>query len=117
MSLAKTHKEWEKPLVDLEDTIRRLKEVAVKESDPVKRARYEGEAAKTEEARDKYIRLMYANLGDWEKVRVARAEKRPYTLDTFRRSSTISSSFRATEKGLRIRRLLAAWPRSTTDPS
>ena len=81
MSLAKTHKEWEKPLVDLEDTIRRLKEVAVKESDPVKRARYEGEAAKTEEARDKYIRLMYANLGDWEKVLVARAEKRPYTLD------------------------------------
>jgi len=81
MSLAKTHKEWEKPLVDLEDTIRWLRAVAGEEAVPVKRARYEGEAAKTEEARDRYIRLMYANLGDWEKVLVARAEKRPYTLD------------------------------------
>ena len=78
---AKTHKEWEKPLVELEDNIAKLKEAARKEADPIKKATYEEKATKYQEQCDRYVKLMYANLGDWEKVLVARAEKRPYTLD------------------------------------
>jgi len=78
---AKTHKEWEKPLVELEDNIAKLKEAARKEADPQKKQTYEEKATKYQEQCDRYVKLMYANLGDWEKVLVARAERRPYTLD------------------------------------
>jgi acetyl-CoA carboxylase carboxyl transferase subunit alpha len=78
---AKTHKEWEKPLIELEENISKLKEAARKELDPAKKAIYEEKVGKYQEQCDRYVRLMYANLGDWEKVLVARAEKRPYTLD------------------------------------
>lgn len=79
--VAKTHKEWERPLTELEDTIAKLSEAARKENDPTKKANYESKVATYREQCDRYVRLMYANLGDWEKVLVARAEKRPYTLD------------------------------------
>jgi acetyl-CoA carboxylase carboxyl transferase subunit alpha len=79
--MAKTHKEWERPLVELEENIAKLKEVARRETDPAKQERHERDIAKFEEGRDRYIDLMYANLGPWEKVLVARAERRPYTLD------------------------------------
>lgn len=79
--MAKTHKEWEKPLIDLEENITRLYEVAKKQKDPVERDRLETQAHGFEERRDRYIDVMYANLGPWEKVLVARAERRPYTLD------------------------------------
>jgi acetyl-CoA carboxylase carboxyl transferase subunit alpha len=80
-SVPKTHKEWERPLLELEDTISKLSEAARRESDPVKKANYEEKVATYREQCDRYVKLMYANLGDWEKVLVARAEKRPYTLD------------------------------------
>ncbi|MDX2066236.1 MAG: acetyl-CoA carboxylase carboxyltransferase subunit alpha [Fimbriimonadaceae bacterium] len=80
-TIAKTHKEWEKPLTELEDTIGKLREAARKEADLDKRAGYEEKADRYQEQAAKYVELMYANLGDWENVLVARAEKRPYTLD------------------------------------
>lgn len=79
--MAKTHKEWEKPLTDLEENIAKLKEIHRKEQDPGRKEHYAQEIGKFEEGRDRYIRVMYSNLGPWEKVLVARAEKRPYTLD------------------------------------
>jgi len=79
--MAKTHKEWEKPLTDLEENIAKLKEVARKETDPAKQEAYARDIARFEEGRDRYLTVMYSNLGAWEKVLVARAEKRPYTLD------------------------------------
>ncbi len=78
---AKTHKEWEKPLLELEDTIAKLREAARREADPVKQANYIEKAETYQEQCNRYVKLMYSNLGDWEKVLVARAEKRPYTLD------------------------------------
>lgn len=78
---AKTHKEWEKPLLELEDTIAKLREAARREPDPVKQANYIEKAETYQEQCNRYVKLMYSNLGDWEKVLVARAEKRPYTLD------------------------------------
>ena len=77
----KTHKEWEKPLLDLEDGIAKLKEVARRERDDEKRTTIEARIAEFETRRDEYLHILYKKLGPWEKVLVARAEKRPYTLD------------------------------------
>ena len=73
--------EWERPLRELETGITRLKELAIKEGDDAKRAAQETKILELEEGRDRYIEIMYSNLGPWEKVLVARADKRPYTLD------------------------------------
>lgn len=73
--------EWERPLRELEVGIAKLKELATKESDESKRAVQEAKIVELEEGRDRYIEIMYSNLGPWEKVLVARADKRPYTLD------------------------------------
>ena len=79
--MSKTHKEWERPLMELEDGILKLKELAKKEQDPVKKRTQEARIADYEARRDRYVEVMYANLGPWEKVLVARADRRPYTLD------------------------------------
>jgi len=77
---AKSWKEWEKPLLELEDALAKLKEAA-KTAAPAERAGIEAKVEEFEHRRDHYIDVMYSRLGPWEKVLVARAEKRPYTLD------------------------------------
>lgn len=77
---AKTWKEWEKPLLDLEENLVKLKEMA-KVSEPAKREDIERRIVDFERRRDNYLHVMYSRLGPWEKVLVARAERRPYTLD------------------------------------
>jgi acetyl-CoA carboxylase carboxyl transferase subunit alpha len=67
--------------MELEDGILKLKELARKQQDPVEKEKLEAKIADYETRRDRYIDVMYANLGPWEKVLVARAERRPYTLD------------------------------------
>lgn len=79
--MAKTWKEWERPLIELEDSLAKLKQVALREQDPTRKAQLEAEIAGYERRRDNYIDVMYSRLGPWEKVLVARAEPRPYTLD------------------------------------
>jgi acetyl-CoA carboxylase carboxyl transferase subunit alpha len=79
--MAKNHKEWEKPLMDLEEGIGKLKELSRREGDGARRDDLEQRIAEFEQRRDNYIEIMYSRLGPWEKVLVARAEKRPYTLD------------------------------------
>ncbi len=79
--MSKTHKEWERPLMELEDGIAKLKELAKKEKDIHKKEQLETKISDFETRRDRYVDVMYSNLGAWEKVLVARAEKRPYTLD------------------------------------
>jgi acetyl-CoA carboxylase carboxyl transferase subunit alpha len=79
--MAKDFNEWERPLRELEENLVKLKELARKETDPEKRASMEVKILDFEARRDRYIDVMYANLGPWEKVLVARAPKRPYTLD------------------------------------
>lgn len=78
---AKSWKEWEKPLIELEEGIQKLKGIAGIERDPAKKAELEKTISEYEARRDNYINVMYSRLGPWEKVLVARAEKRPYTLD------------------------------------
>lgn len=78
---AKSWREWEKPLIELEEGIQKLKTIAAVERDSAKRAELEKNIAEYEARRDNYINVMYSRLGPWEKVLVARAERRPYTLD------------------------------------
>lgn len=77
---AKTWKEWEKPLIELDEALTRLRSIAEK-ADESKRREIEDRILEFEGRRDNYIRTMYGRLGPWEKVLVARAEPRPYTLD------------------------------------
>lgn len=77
---AKSWKEWEKPLLELEDNLAKLKQLALT-ADPSKQEDLQRRIADFERRRDNYLDVMYSRLGPWEKVLVARAEKRPYTLD------------------------------------
>lgn len=79
--MAKTHKEWERPLQQLEEDIVKLEELTRREKDDSERRKNEARLEDYRRRRDDYVRVVYSNLGPWEKVLVARAEKRPYTLD------------------------------------
>jgi acetyl-CoA carboxylase carboxyl transferase subunit alpha len=79
--MAKDHNEWERPLRELEDNLLKLRELARKEQDLDKRSNLDDRIRDFEARRDRYIDVMYSNLGPWEKVLVSRAQKRPYTLD------------------------------------
>lgn len=83
---ATNHDEWEKPLTDLEEGISRLREAIKKEETRKNKnvaeiEKYKAQLTELEEGHGKYVALLYSNLGPWEKVLVARAKKRPYTLD------------------------------------
>jgi acetyl-CoA carboxylase carboxyl transferase subunit alpha len=79
--MAKSWKEWERPLIELEEGLEKIKQLARRESDSLKRAELEQRIGEYEKRRDNYLDVMYSRLGPWEKVLVARAEPRPYTLD------------------------------------
>ena len=79
--MSKNHGDWERPLRELEEGIQKLKDLAKKEQDAAKKSQLEARISDYEVRRDRYIDVMYANLGPWEKVLVARASQRPYTLD------------------------------------
>jgi acetyl-CoA carboxylase carboxyl transferase subunit alpha len=77
---AKTWKEWEKPLIDLDDALAKLASIA-RAAEGERRQELERKIAEYSKRRDNYIAVMYSRLGPWEKVLVARAEPRPYSLD------------------------------------
>jgi len=79
--LAKSWKEWEKPLLELEEGIRKLKELIQRETDGLKKKALEDRVHEFENRRDRFIEVKYSRLGPWEEVLLARAEPRPYTLD------------------------------------
>ena len=78
---AMDHNSWESELRELETFIANAKERARKEQNESDRALLEDQIVKLEEGRDKYLKALYTNVGDWEKVLIARAQKRPYTQD------------------------------------
>ncbi|MBX3096643.1 MAG: acetyl-CoA carboxylase carboxyltransferase subunit alpha [Fimbriimonadaceae bacterium] len=79
--MAKSWKEWEKPVLELEDTIKKMKSLVDAEPDPVRRKELADRVADYERRRDAYLQTRYSRLGPWEQVLIARAEPRPYTLD------------------------------------
>lgn len=79
--MAKNWKEWERPLLELEQGIRQSRERIRTLPEGEERRAAEAKIEEFEARRDNYLRVMYSRLGPWEKVLVARAEPRPYTLD------------------------------------
>ena len=79
--MAKSWKEWEKPVLELDDLINKLRNIAAQETDPDKHARLQQRLEDFEKRRDNFIDVRYSRLGAWEEVLLARAEPRPYTLD------------------------------------
>ena len=79
--MARTWKEWEEPVLELEKLITQLRALAEKESHPEKKAELQKRLEEFERRRDNFIEVRYSRLGAWEKVLLARAEPRPYTLD------------------------------------
>ncbi|MGI8924032.1 MAG: acetyl-CoA carboxylase carboxyltransferase subunit alpha [Fimbriimonadales bacterium] len=78
--MAKTWREWERPLLELEEGIVKLRALQGKES-PARAEAIEHQIQNLERSRDNYIRVKYSRLGPWERVLLSRAENRPYALD------------------------------------
>ncbi len=78
--MAKTWKEWEKPLIELDEAIAKI-EALIATSPEDKQDELGARLAEVKARRDRYIDVRYSRLGPWEKTLVARAERRPYTLD------------------------------------
>lgn len=76
-----TWKDWEKPVLELEEGVAKLRQLADKESDAVKRQSLEARAEEFEKRIENFLQVRYSRLGPWEQVLLARAEPRPYTLD------------------------------------
>ena len=79
--MAKTWKEWEKPVLELEELIEKLRVLIDAEADATKKKELHVRLEEFEKRRDNFIKVSYSRLGAWEKVLLARAEPRPYTLD------------------------------------
>ncbi|MFY7732635.1 MAG: acetyl-CoA carboxylase carboxyltransferase subunit alpha [Bacteroidia bacterium] len=70
------HFDFEKPIQDLEDQLKKVKEVADKGKIDV--------SASVKELEDKIIttkKELYSNLNGWQRVQISRHPDRPYTLD------------------------------------
>lgn len=80
MSEPKSWKEWERDLIELEEALAKLNELADRATGE-DRKRLDGKIKEFSGRRDKYIDATYRKLSPWQKVLVARAEPRPYTLD------------------------------------
>lgn len=79
--MAKSWREWMKPLVELEELIVKLRSAASREVDQSKQDEILAEVQAFEKRRDNIVDLMFSRLGPWEEVLLARADPRPYTLD------------------------------------
>jgi acetyl-CoA carboxylase carboxyl transferase subunit alpha len=78
--LAKTFKEWMKPLNELEEGIAKLEALAADEQGE-RAEEIQATIARFRERRDNYLATLFTRLGAWERVLLARADARPYTLD------------------------------------
>lgn len=88
--MAKSWREWMKPLLELEELIAKLKSALARETDLDKQSEGEAKLLEFERRRDNVIDIMFSRLGAWEEVLLARADPRPYTLDYI---STIFTNF------------------------
>jgi len=78
--VAKTWREWERPLIELEEGIMKLRSMQAGETS-AKATEIEEQLQRLERSRDNYIRVKYSRLGPWERTLLSRAENRPYTSD------------------------------------
>jgi acetyl-CoA carboxylase carboxyl transferase subunit alpha len=78
--MARTWREWERPLIELEEGITKLRAMQV-DQPAARSTEIEEQIQRLERSRDNYIRVKYSRLGPWERTLLSRAENRPYTLD------------------------------------
>lgn len=78
--MAKTWREWERPLIELEEGIEKLRSLQSGEA-AARASEIEEQIQRLERSRDNYIRVKYSRLGPWERTLLSRADGRPYTLD------------------------------------
>lgn len=79
--MAKSWREWMKPLLELEELITKLKSELSRQTDPTEHAELEKQVAQFEDRHANIVKLMFSRLGPWEEVLLARADPRPYTMD------------------------------------
>jgi acetyl-CoA carboxylase carboxyl transferase subunit alpha len=79
--LAKSWKEWNEPLRELEEGIAKLEQLAADETNPERHAEMLATIDVMKRRRDSAMEVRFSRLGPWEEVLLARAEPRPYTLD------------------------------------
>jgi len=78
---SKTVLDFERSIADLDENLSKLREIVADRSNPENTASLPGEIASLEEHRVAILRELFARLTPWDKVLLARHEKRPYTLD------------------------------------
>ncbi len=78
--------DFEKPIVEIENTIRELRQKM--SSGSAKKTNMEPEIKKLEQKLEKMKADIYKNLTAWQRVQIARHPKRPYTLDYIRMITT-----------------------------
>ncbi len=81
--MAKSWREWEKPVMELEEGLQKLRDL-LERAPPERRAHIEAQIHDFEKKRDNYLKVKYSRLGAWDRTLVSRAEPRPYTLDYLR---------------------------------
>jgi acetyl-CoA carboxylase carboxyl transferase subunit alpha len=78
---SKTVLDFEKSIADLDENLEKLRQIVADRTHPENTASLPGEIANLEDHRTAILRELFARLTPWDKVLLARHEKRPYTLD------------------------------------
>ena len=77
----KTVLDFEKSIADLDDNLEKLRQIVADRTHPENTESLPGDIAVLEDHRTAILRELFARLTPWDKVLLARHEKRPYTLD------------------------------------
>lgn len=77
----KTVLDFEKSIADLDDNLAKLRQIVADRAHPENTENLPGEIANLEDHRTAILRELFARLTPWDKVLLARHERRPYTLD------------------------------------
>lgn len=77
----KTVIDFEKSIADLDENLEKLRQIVADRQHPENTETLPGEIALLEEHRVSILKELYSRLTPWDKVLLARHERRPYTLD------------------------------------
>jgi len=85
---SKTVLDFEKSIADLDDNLEKLRQIVADRTHPENTENLPGEIANLEDHRTAILRELFARLTPWDKVLLARHERRPYTLDYIQAMTT-----------------------------
>ncbi|MEM2786302.1 MAG: acetyl-CoA carboxylase carboxyltransferase subunit alpha [Candidatus Nitrosotenuis sp.] len=81
--MAKSWREWERVLIELEEGLAQLQDL-IEKSPVEKRGALEAQLQDLQRKRDNFISVKFSRLGPWDRTLLSRAETRPYALDYIR---------------------------------